>query len=115
MHLGLIIGKGSYTSYSALTLSFKVQGGKSLELNPDYRVYRNIQGKKKKKKKKKRFFNCFGLTFCSYYVLLQDPASPASCYDLNCPALNSRTSPYSMLCYDISWGVLRARRTSSYT
>ena len=32
MHLGLIIGKGSYTSYSALTLSFKVQGGKSLEL-----------------------------------------------------------------------------------
>ena len=54
MHLGLIIGKGSYTSYSALTLSFKVQGGKSLELNPDYRVYRNIQGKKKKKKKKRQ-------------------------------------------------------------
>lgn len=46
MHLGLIIGKGSYTSYSALTLSFKVQGGKSLELNPDYRVQK--KGKRMK-------------------------------------------------------------------
>lgn len=43
------------------------------------------------------------VTLHEFYVLLQDPASPASCYDLNCPDLSSRTTLSSILCHDISW------------
>lgn len=44
MHLGLIIGKGKYTYFilrphhPSLARALKVQGGKSLGLNTDYRV-----------------------------------------------------------------------------